>query len=154
MRMRAVISNDSFVYLFTVCISHGYWQKNLDWGCFVWLYGKVNTGKLWVNNKWLNGQVGWLCGKSGVRGLATNFIPKSVFTNAMVHAGQRLLGRFPVWHLFWTDCAGSEVADTWQMARPDDSTMIDVATMMKAHSCQQCSIAMSELPRIWMMAYY
>lgn len=73
-------------------------------------------------------------------GLATNFIPKSVFTDAMVRGGQQLLGWLPVRHLFWTDCAGGEVADTWQKARPDDSTVIDVAAMMKAHSCQQRSL--------------
>lgn len=85
---------------------------------------------------WLNRQVGWWCRKGGAFwACAINFIPKSLFTDAIVCGGQKLLGRLPVAHLFGTDCAGSEGADTWQKARPDDSTVIDVAAMLKAHSC-------------------
>lgn len=70
------------------------------------------------------------------------FYQSQYLPDAMVRGGQRLLGRLPVRHLFWTDCAGSKVADTWV----NYSTMIDVAAMTKAHSCQQRNLGNVRAP--------
>lgn len=47
MRMWVVISNDSSVHLYTVCVSHGCTEKSLGQSSFVWQHGKVNSEKLW-----------------------------------------------------------------------------------------------------------